>query len=196
MSLTVNLNGKELVFDKSHIKDVSELVNLVQLGVTPHEGIVCDISLKGGELSSNDWTQPLSELGDGTLEISTTTKAAFVENRLKLANSYIEVVAAKFNLITPTYKEQGVAQAADCLNTASKDMSYFCDWFSTIVQVDAGRFGSTAGEAIKASLSSLMSTTEGLVAKQLSNEWDDICKVVDETLIPQLSEFAKEVEGL
>jgi len=195
MSLTVNLNGKELVFDKSHIKDVSELVNLVQMGVSAHEGIVCDISLKGGDLSSNDWTRPLAELGDGTLDISTTTKAAFVENRLKLADSYIEVVAAKFNMVTPTYKEQGAARAAACLSTASKDMSYFCDWFSTIVQVDAGRFGN-AGETIKAGLRNLMNVTEGLLDKQLSNEWDDLCKTIDETLIPQLISFAKEVEGL
>ena len=195
MSLTVNLNGKELVFDKSHIKDVSELVNLVQLGVAPHEGIVCDISLKGSDLSSNDWTQPLSELGDGTLEISTTTKAAFVENRLKLADSYMNVVAAKFNMVTPTYKEQGADSAAACLSTAAKDMSYFCDWFSTIVQIDAGRFGD-AGETIKASLGSLMSATEELAGKQLANEWEDICKTIDETLIPQLSKFADEVEGL
>ena len=195
MSLTVNLNGKELVFDKSHIKDVSELVNLVQLGVAQHEGIVCDISLKGSDLSSNDWSQPLSELGDGTLEISTTTKAAFVENRLKLADSYMNVVAAKFNMVTPTYKEQGADSAAACLSTATKDMSYFCDWFSTIVQVDAERFGS-AGEATKASLRSLLSASEGLLNKQMDNKWEEICKTIDEMLIPQLIAFAKEVEGL
>jgi hypothetical protein len=192
MSLTVNLNGKELVFDKAHIRDVSELVNLVQLGVSQHEGIVCDISLKGGDLSSNDWSTPLSELGEGTLEISTTTKAEFVENRLKLADSYMNVVAAKFNMVTPTYKEQGADSATACLITATKDMSYFCDWFSTIVQLDAERLGGT----IKAGLSGLLSTSEGLLDMQMSNKWEEICKTVDETLMPQLIAFAEEVEGL
>lgn len=195
MSLTVNLNGKELVFDKSHIRDVNELVNLVQLGVAPHEGIVCDISLKGGELSSNDWTQPLSELGDGTLEISTTTKAAFVENRLKLADSYMDVVAAKLNMVTPMFKEQGADNAAICLTSAAKDMSYFCDWFSTIIQVDSGRFGQI-GETIKISLSDMLRTSEGLLEKQMANKWEEICRTIDETLIPQLIAFAKEVKGL
>ena len=195
MSLTVNLNGKELVFDKSHVRDVSELVNLVQLGAAPHEGIVCDISLAGNDLSSNDWSKSLAELGDGTLDISTTTKTAFVENRLKMASSYIEVVAAKFNMVTPAYKEQGAARAVACLTTAIKDTSYFCDWFSTIIQVDAGRFGDTR-ETIANLLGNLGSITESLVSMQMDNNWDAICKTIDEGLVPQLAAFAKEVEKL
>ena len=195
MSLTVNLNGKELVFEKSHVKNISELVNLIQLGVAPHEGIISDISAKGKDLTSSEWSQPLSDFGDATIEISTTTKTVFIQNRLKLAKSYIDVVTAKFNIVPPTYREQDASRAAACLSTATKDLTYFCDWFYTIVQVDSERFGSSQGK-IKTYLDNLSAISEGLVNKQMANKWDDVCKSIDGELVPQLSAFAKEVEGL
>ena len=196
MSLIVNLNGKELIFEKSHIRNISELVNLIQLGVAPHEGIISDISLKGKDLSATEWSQPLSEFGSGaTIDISTTTKDAFIQNRLKLAKSYIDVVVAKFNIVPPTYKEQDVSRAAACLSTATKDLNYFCDWFFTIVQVDTERFGKVQ-DRIKKHLDNLSAVSEGLVNKQMSNKWDEVCKSIDGELIPLLGTFSKEVEGL
>ena len=195
MSLTVNLNGKELIFEKSHIKNISELVNLIQLGVAPHAGIISDISVQGQDLSATEWSQPLSSFGDTTIEISTTTKDAFIQNRLTLAKSYIDVVIAKFNIVPPTYKEQDSARAAACLTTATKDLNYFCDWFFTIVQVDTQRFGGVQ-DKVKKHLDNLSGISEGLINKQMSNKWDEVTTAIEKELIPQLEELSREVEGI
>ncbi|MDR2337352.1 MAG: hypothetical protein LBE20_01735 [Deltaproteobacteria bacterium] len=192
--LTVNLDGQNFPFEPLAVQNINELIELVKLNINS-EKLISDINLQGQNISEVEYRAPLRIHRNSVLEINTVSREEFVNQRLELAQAYLEVIANKFQLVQPTYEELGQEQAAVCLADAINDLTYFFNWFYAILETDGQRFQNSKAE-IDETVKKLTEICERVVEQQLADAWQDVCTLIDAELITSLIAFSEIAESV
>jgi hypothetical protein len=190
--LTVNLDGQNFPFEPLAVRNINELVELVKLNIDS-EKLISDINLQGQIVSDVDFRSPLRVHRNSVLDINTTSRSEFVNQRLELAQAYLEVIAGKFNIVPPTFEEVGQEQASVRLADAVNDLNYFLNWFYAVLNTDEQRFQNSKAE-VDAYTRELAEICENIVNKQSTSDWSEVCSSIDNEMLVSLVKFSEVIE--
>ena len=190
--LTVNLDGQNFQFDAS-ARNINEIIELAKKGIASGR-LISDLKLSGRDISGMEYKLPLRAHKDVVLEISTQTKGDFIHDKFVIAGLSLDVIIARFNMISPSFEEQGILEASQHLSSATKDFQFFLSWFSDILGVDTERFATLQSDLtdLVRELSVVLNET---VSHQSAGDWEAVNTSIDGKVVPLLITLAGLIKG-
>ena len=174
--LTVNLDGQNFQFD-SGAKNINEIIELAKNDIE-QDKFISDIKLSGRDLAAVEYKLPLLAHKDVVLEISTQTKNEFINDKINIAGLSLDVVIAKFNIVPPSFEEQGILEASQHLAGAVKDFQFFLGWFPEILKIDEQKFASLKSD-FDSLVQELSPALREVLLSQSVGDWKAINDTID-----------------
>lgn len=185
--MQVAVDGRNFPFDAASIRTVSELVELIKASIDP-DTIIADIVLQGRDLSASDWQTPLAAHGGATLEVRTSTRKSFLEDRLSAASGLLDRIIAQFAEVTGSLKKGDVRSGNTGLNQAVEDLKAFVQWYSTLLQMLPGTGGAELKQ-FEGTVGGLLEVCEQMLQQQLYRSWWAVAESIEKRLIPELQQI-------
>ena len=190
--LTVNLDGQNFEFD-SNAKNIDEVIKHACNGME-QDKLICDIKLSGRDLSGMEYKLPLRAHKDAVLEISTQTKSEFVRSKISIAELSLDVIIAKFEMVSPSFTEKGILEASQHLSSAVNDFQFFLGWISETFEIDKEKFATLKSD-LNGLVLDLKPILQEIVGYQTDGDWSAIGAALDAKVVPMLLGLADAIKN-
>ena len=130
----VSVNGQEVQIDCAKLSKLSDLVELVKATIDP-EHMITGITLSGRDVDDPDWTAPLSQFAEQTVEFETGTPEDFVKERMHLAPKVMRSIYNEFKDARKRFQDAKSQDANKLLHQAVNALKAFFEWYSALLDL-------------------------------------------------------------
>ena len=185
--IKVKVDGQDQFTDLGDIKTIRELVDLVQASITPGT-IINALTLNGAALTDADWRAPISVYPNATLEVTTGSRQAYVEDRIKQSPEVLNLIIDEFSGVCDKFRGGNSIEANVALKQAVDDLKAFLEWYNSVLQVMPEQ-ASQQQSMFTNHVSTISKTCERIVQQHLYQSWWALGETIEHTLQPQLREL-------
>jgi len=190
--VSVQIDGQPLGIDISGAKTMGELVELVKSQIDP-DSVVESLTIEGRQLTDSDWRAPLNVQGSSVLEVTTSSREAFVASRLEQAPEFVRLITESFAKARQAFQQGDQTVGNNLLNSSVNDLKAFFQWYDIVLE--AGAISDADKARIVGNVQELAQTCEQLVQQQLYNSWWALGESLESKLEPQLNELCQSCES-
>lgn len=187
--ITVRLNGSAINSGQEGLRTLGDLVEIVKAQIDP-KTIITEMLFNGELVDEQAWRRPLTQMGVGTLDVTTGDKERYCSERLSLAPHYLRKITEEFVEARQVFQEGNSAKGNDLLKVAVEDLNAYVGWLAALLALEP-QVSPQFIENVHQNIETITKVGERLVQHMLYQSWWAVGQTIESDLEPALLKFLK-----